>query len=697
MATAAGVLPLAPSYCIGVDVGGTFTDVVLSDGTHVWRAKAPSTHGHIGDGVIHGCELVASQAGLTLKNLLPSVERFGLGTTAVTNVIASRVGRRVGLITTAGFEDLVPIARVRRVPKDGWLVPPDTLVEREQIRGVLERVDRNGTVLQALDPETAVAAARDLVERENVEGIAVSFLWACVNPIHEAAAVLAIAAALPGLHVVSAAELLPVVREYERTTFALLNVYTASALDGVDLLVERLASLGLPNAPLLVHSGGGSISVKEGRSTPALLAESGPAAGVVGALAVCEAAGITNAVACDMGGTSFDMSIIRAGAATRRTRGELMGIWTALPMVDIESASAGGGSIGWADGMGLLRVGPRSAGAYPGPACYGRGGTQPTVTDALLVLGYLDPDRFLGGAMALDRDAARLACETLGKQIGTDTLRTAWGIREIALAEMTRSLRAEFARKGLDARSFAIVSLGGCGGLFNGEIAKGLGIRKMLAPELTSVLSAFGAATADIRRERTQALSLVIPGEPETLSRVAEALGRRIDADLDADGVAPDRRSIRYELDLRFMRQQWELTMPADDGFSATSQAAIADRFTDEYASRYGRGALMMGAPVELVALRVIGTGATTKPELTKREASEARETIAIGTREIYVDAAGTMIGRQVPQYDGDALAPGGEVAGPAIIDAPDTTIWVPEGCIARVDRHATLAIEILA
>lgn len=696
MATAFEAAAPLPRYCIGVDVGGTFTDVVLSDGVDVWRAKAPSTHGHIGDGVIHGCELVAARAGLAVSELMPMVERFGLGTTAVTNVIASRVGRRIGLITTGGFEDLVPIARVRRHPKDGWLVPPDSLVARECIRGVAERIDRDGAVLVPLDPTEAVAAARALIEQEGVEAITVSFLWGCINPAHEAAAVSAIREAWPDLHVVSAAELLPVVREYERTTFALLNSYTSTALDGVDGLVDRLTALGLTKPPLLVHSGGGSISVAEGRRMPALLAESGPAAGVVGALAICAAAGVADAVACDMGGTSFDMSIIRDGAATRRTRGELMGIWTALPMVDIESASAGGGSLGWIDGTGFLRVGPRSAGAYPGPACYGRGGIEPTVTDALLVLGYIDPARFLGGAMALDREAAVEACRRLGERIGVDAVRTAWGIREIALEEMARALRTEFARKGLDPRDFAIVSLGGCGGLFNAAIAQTLSMGRVLAPELTSVLSAYGAATADIRRERTRAFSGMLPTEPMALEQAAGVLARRIEADLAADGISPERRTIRYELDLRFMRQQWELAMTADDGFTTAAQQAIVERFTAEYARRYGQGALMMGAPVEVVALRVVGIGATTKPELAVH-ARRGAVAAAAETRMIHLDDGGDLTAREVPCFDGATLAAGQAIPGPALIDAPDTTIWVPPGCVARLDSHLTLDIEVTA
>lgn len=682
-----------PTYCIGVDVGGTFTDVVLSDGTTIWRAKAASTHGAIGEGVLEGCRLVATAAGFTLDTLLPRVERFGLGTTAVTNVIATRSGLRVGLVTTAGFEDLVPMARVRRIPKDGWLVPPDALVDRECIRGVKERIDRTGAILEPLDIAEVLAAARELVVQCGVEAIAVSFLWSCANAAHEQQAMKALAAAFPEVVLVSGAELLPVVREYERSTFAILNAYTARALDGLDALMAKLGGLGLRNAPLLVHSGGGSVSVQEGRRMPAILAESGPAAGVVGALAICHSAGVRNAVTCDMGGTSFDMSLIRDSIPARRSRGDLMGIWTALPRVDIESASAGGGSIGWRDSLGLLRVGPRSAGAFPGPACYGRGGIEPTVTDAMLVLGYLDPARFLGGKMVLDVDAARLACSRLGKEIGAEAERVAWGIREIALTEMSRALRAEFSRYGDDPREFSLVSLGGCGGLFNAEIADSLGLAGTLIPELSSVLSAFGSASADVRRERAVSLSRVMPVPEEELSEAIAALRARVESDLAADGIPPEARSVAVELDLRFARQQWELPMAVEGSLDHSAQSSVIASFKDEYARRYGQGALVSGAPIEIASVRVIGIGRTVRPVLGPVMRTVPGEARPYGARRILVDEGGVMVPREVPAYLMDELAAGQSLSGPALIDASDTTLWIPSAQRARVDDFMTLHV----
>ena len=686
-----------PAYCIGVDVGGTFTDVVLSDGTRVWRAKSPSSTTALGEGVIAGCRLVAQRAGMTLERLLPQVARFGLGSTAVTNVIAARTGRRVGLITTHGFEDLVPIARVRREPREGWLVPPDGLIERDWILGVAERVDRDGKILQALDSDEVVSAARTLLEKHQVEAIAVSFLWSCANPVHEQQALQAIRSANPGVPLVSGAALHPVVREYERTTFALLNAYTSGALSGIDELVDELQHLGLSRPPLLIHSGGGSISVAEGRRAPAVLAESGPAAGVVGALAVCRAEKIADAVACDMGGTSFDMSIIRQSEPLRRTRGNLMGVWTALAMVDIESVTAGGGSIGWADSMGFLRVGPRSAGARPGPACYGRGGINPTVTDALVVLGYIDPQHFLGGEMRLDCEAARNACARRGTQMGTDAIKAAWGIWEIAKVEMIRALRAQFAQRGLDPREFAIISMGGCGGLFNPLIAQELGVRRVLIPELTSVLSAFGAANADIRRERTRSIGMLLPAAGESLAVIATELTQTVSEDLAADGIAAADRTVTFEADLRFMRQQFELTIPCDPGFSAQAQDNLIMSFTSEYQRRYGQGALVSGAPVELVSLRAVGRGRTVRAELVHSSPSSISKTQQKRQRQIWVGDGSQVQPMNVDVLSSIDLRPGDVIQGPALLDGADTTIWIPPRVTARLSEHRTIDMEVMA
>lgn len=686
--------------CVGVDVGGTFTDAVLTDGERSWRAKAPTTPGRVGEGVLRAVTLAASRRGDGLETLLPSVRRFGLGTTAVTNVLASRTGRRVGLLTTAGFEGMLPLARGTRViDQDGWLAPPPAIVPRRCIAGVHERVDRHGRVLTPLDVDEVLTQVARLVDDEAIEALAVSYLWSFLNPVHESATVDAVARAHPGLPVVAGALLHPAIREYERTTYAALNAYVSGALGGIEELEADLRRLGLAVPVLLVHSAGGSITVAEARHQPLGLAASGPAAGVAAAVALARAGSIDRLVTCDMGGTSFDVSLVEHGEPARRTRGELMGVWTALSLIDVESIGAGGGSLGWVDARGMLRVGPRSAGAVPGPACYGRGGDRATVTDALVVLGYIDPGRFLGGEFPLDAGAAREACARLGEPLGLDAEETAWGIRRVALAGMAKATRARLASVGLDPRDHALLSFGGSGSLFTPEIARSLGARQVLVPELASVLSAFGAATTDVRRQRARSVLGRMPVDPDLVQKVADELAAAVHDDLGADGVAPGDRSVGFEADLRFAKQVFELPLPLGlpaGRADAASVERLLEDFRAEYATRYGKGSIVLGAPIELVGLRAIGTGRTVRATL-----AAPRPPVPGGTPAVPVAARSVQVGRgpngrtEVAVHLGAELCPGHLVTGPCLVDGTDTTVWVPEGAHGRVDGHGTLVMEV--
>ena len=692
-------IDLSRDVCVGVDVGGTFTDAVLTDGAGIWRAKSPTTSDDVARGVLAAVEIAATRAGSDLASVLPAVKRFGLGTTAVTNVLASRVGRRVGLITTKGFEELVSFARGRRVhDDDGWLTPPPDIVSPRRVMGVDERMDRDGNVIRPLDAKEVVAVARMLVEREGVEALAVSFLWSFRNALHEQQAIEALADALPEVPAVSGAALHPAIREFERTTFALLNAYTQGAFNGIDGLATDLATKGLRAPLLLVHSAGGSISVAEARRLPVGLAESGPAAGVSAAAAVARELGVESLVTCDMGGTSFDVSVVERGEPARRTRGELMGIWTALSLVDVESIGAGGGSIAWIDARGMLRVGPRSAGALPGPACYGRGGTEATVTDTLVVLGYVDPTRFLGGDMALDTDAATDACARVGAPLDLDAHEAAWGIRQLALAGMIKAVRSRLAARGLDPRTHALFSYGGCGALFTPNIAAALGSPRVLIPELASVLSAFGAATADVRRERLKAVLGQFPIDPAFVQKEAAELRAGVWDDLAADGIPEADRHVAFEADLRFRRQVWEIPVPLPDGpLTGEHMNALVDDFRAEYAQRYGRGSIVLNAPVEFVSLRAIGTGITLKASIDAMDLSSvARGTASepVGQRRVWIER-GRDGAVDVDVHSGDQLHPGQTVRGPAVIDGTDTTIWVPEMTTLEVSPHGTLVLEV--
>ena len=683
---------------LGIDVGGTFTDAVLTSGRRVWRAKASTSTTDLSRSVLDATTLVAERAGLTLEGMLQGVSRFGLGTTAVTNVLTAHTGVRVGLITTAGFEDSLPIAKGRRVNDGVWSVYPEPIVPRARIIGVPERIDRDGHVLVAFDPATAVEAAQRLISQSHCESIAISFLWSFKNPEHEIAAAAAVREAFPEVPVISGAECSPTIREFERTAYAVLNAYAVAAIPGIDDLSAALAGHGLRVPVLLVHSAGGVMTAPEARHAPITLARSGPAAGVAACLSMAKAARRRNVVACDMGGTSFDVAVITDQRIPRSTRTEVSGLLTSLPMVETESIGAGGGSIAWVDARGMLRVGPQSAGAYPGPACYGRGGTEPTVTDALLLLGFLDQARFLGGDMALDVKAAQDACTRLGEPLGLDAFECAWGIRRLAVEGMATAVRSRLNARGLQAADYALVSYGGCGALFTADLARTLGIKEVLVPELSSVLSAFGAATAELQRERVRSLACLLPGDVDALAKVADELRGQVEADLAADGVAAADRVVHFEADLRFYRQVWELTVPfGRTGVDAAGVDGLVRQFETEYVRRYGSGSKMLGAPVELVTLRAIGTAAGAPSGF----AATARRGVRAGTA---AEPAGrrrvrTMRAQRgwqnVATYDGPSLRPGHHLAGPALIDERDTTVWVPEGAAATVTRHGTIEIAV--
>jgi len=686
------------NLCIGIDVGGTFTDAVLTGAGEVIRAKALTTHGDPGRGVIAACELVAERLGVALDDLLPNVKRFGLGTTVVTNQIASRAGRRIGLITTAGFENIVPFSKLHWGSENGWLVTPPQIISRDRIIGVAERIDRRGEVITPLDETAVLAAATTLVESREVEALAVSFIWSVRNDSHEARAVRLIRERYPDLPVSSAVSLLPVVREYERTMFCLLNSYTSGALAGIDWLSEELARRGLSAPLLLIHSGGGATSVEEARQVPVSLAESGPAAGVGAAAMLAASCGVSEAITCDMGGTTFDFSVLSRGEPARRVRGDLMGIWTALRSVDVDSIGAGGGSIATINAFGALQVGPRSAGSMPGPACYGRGGTEATVTDALLVLGLLDEDTFLGGTMRLDREAAVGACAKLGEKLGLEPEAVALGIREVALAGMIAAVRGRLAKLGIDPRGKSIVSYGGCGSLFTPEIAAAIGASEVLISRNASVLSATGAATLDVRRERPRSVNATMPVDTGVLVNLLTELMTEIDGDLERDGIPVDEREYQLEGELRFNRQKWELAIPfrslkIDD----TVVAQLEADFREEYISRFGSGSLMPGARPDLSTVRAIGIGRTTKAAVaTSRESVErslGRSSTANGSRNILVDEARGRQPVKVVSYD--QVGRREQLCGPALIDGGDTTVFVPSTCTAQLHDNGTLIISV--
>lgn len=677
------------SFVVGIDVGGTFTDAVCSDGIHVWRAKSPTNPAKFSDGVIGACELLAKQLDLPPQAFMARVARFGLGTTAVTNVLATQRGRTVGLITTAGFEDHLHAMRGHRKSEDGWLVLGWNPVPRDAVRGISERIDRQGQVLSPLDIAEVQAAARSLVEDEGVDAFAISFLWSFRNPDHETRAVQAIKEIYPDIAVFSGADLNPVMREYERTTLAVLNAFTSDALDGVEELGHELERMGLTAPILLLHSGGGAITIAEARATPIALASSGPAAGAVAAGEVTMAHGLRNALCCDMGGTSIDVAVVEDGIPHRRQTAEIGGLITSQSAIDVESIGAGGGSMAWIDDRGLLRVGPQSARATPGPVCYGRGGTVPTVTDAMVLLGYIDPAAFVGGSMKLDVEAARDACAKLGAPIGLDAMETAYGIREIALAEMGKAMRARISSGGLDVRKYGVVAFGGSGSLFSTSMAQELDLQWVLTPSVASVLSAYGAASADIRRERTIAIDSLLAGAAPRANAAIAELSERANLDLEHQNVAVENRELVCEVDLRFFRQRNSLTLVIENGL--VQPDVLIQRFEQAYAKQYGLSGLTGETQVELSNVRVIGIGRTVRavlPRILDDRAAADGQPEPTATRSVHF---GKGRSEDIPVFNAEMLKAGDRIAGPALLDKADTTLWAPHRSYVTVEGNGSL------
>jgi N-methylhydantoinase A len=682
-----------PTYAIGIDVGGTFTDCYVSDGRRGWRGKAPTTPEALGDGLLAALDVAAADVGMPLAALLADTARFTLGTTAVTNCLAQGNGLRTGLLVTEGFGDLWPMARGHRLGIDGMNHPLPVLVPRRRIGEVPERIDRDGRIVRPLAEDAVASVVDRLVRTEGVQSLAVCLLWSFRNPLHEQRVAAIVAARHPGLHVSCSAELFPVIREYERMTTTVLNAYTARACGAfLDAVEGRLRAAGLRVPIAVMQSAGGTFTPADARAKPILLAQSGPVAGVAGAQAVGGRLGIPDLLTGDMGGTSFDVAVIHGGAPERRTRAELFGLWTGMSTVAVDSIGAGGGSIAWADARGALRVGPRSAGAEPGPACYGRGGTEPTVTDALVVLGLLDPGRFLRGRIVLDGESAFAALARLGRAVGLRPEATACGVYRLAREQMTLAVKTVLVARGLDPRRYAFLSYGGCGALFAAPLARALGIRRVVVPRLAAVFSAFGAATAEPRREAVCTLFRPLPVDVAEMRACCDRLADEARTAMTAAGVPAADVTVVHEADLRFRRQTWEVTVPLAR-VDADGVGGLAAAFRALYASLYGTGALVAGTPIDLVNCRAIATPAPPAPSDSAPPPPPRTGATPRGARPIWLPGTERMA--RVPVYDGEALVAGAAFVGPGLVERPDTTILVDERDRVTVEDGGDLSIEV--
>ena len=649
---------------LGVDVGGTFTDLVAAVDGRVLTAKVPSTPADQSVGVMNG---------IRASRVDPAdVAAFAHGTTVATNALLERGGARTALVTTEGFRDVLEIARQNRPSLyDLARDRPPALVPRDLRFTVRERMGAEGELVP-LD-EASVREVVDAVKTAGVEAVAVCLLFAFLHPEHERRVGDALRAALPGVHVSVSSEVLPEFREYERFATTTADAYLAPRLAAY---LERLAGnaldAGLP-APLVMQSSGGVAEIDEAARLAAACVLSGPAGGVVGAAHVAGASGYRDVLTFDMGGTSTDVAPVVDGSVSTTTESVVAGVPIRFPMVDVHTVSAGGGSVAWVDEGGALRVGPRSAGADPGPAAYGNGGEEPAVTDANLFLGYLQDGATLGGEVVLRAGLSRGALDRVGSRLGMDTLATALGVVQVANAEMVRALRVISVERGLDPREFALVAFGGAGPVHACAVAEELGMRTVLVPRASGVLSALGLAISDLRRDYVRPfLAACRDVDPATLAEPFRELERLGSADLEAP-------AFHRRADLRYRGQAFELTVDADD------LEELEPRFHAAHERRYGYR--MEDQVVELVNLRLTATVPGEKPELTERRAERA---LRNSPRRANFD--GEWI--EVPVLDRREMGVGSELQGPAIVEFPEATCVVRPGWEGRVDEAGTLVLE---
>jgi N-methylhydantoinase A len=691
-------------FTVGIDIGGTFTDtVVMDDAGELTTYKSPTTPAQLIDGFLANVRLAAELEGLEVRAFLEQVDRIAHGTTAATNAYLERRGAKVALLATRGFEDVV--FQQRMMGMTAGLSPseltdysrravPEPLAPPRLVFGIRERVDYQGKAIGPLREEDVHAAADRLAE-EGVEAVAVCFLWSFKNPEHERRTAEILRERLPDLYISTSAELIPRLGEYERTATTLVNAYLGPAIASyTETLESRLTEEGSTSRVLLLDSSGSVMSPREATRQPVRLLLSGPSGGVTASRDLGARLGHRNIITFDMGGTSADVGLIVDGVPLRRHDVVFEKYHLLQPMADIRAIGAGGGSIARVEGR-YVRVGPESAGADPGPVCYGRGGTRPTVTDADLVLGIIDPAHFLGGRLALDVDAARAAIdEHVARPLGLSVLEAAAGIKQIVDAKMADLLRTVTIQQGHDPRSFVLYAFGGAGATHAPAFALDL-VDEMVVPATQSVHSALGAIASDLAY--SHAVS-----EPMRLARGgggAEADAARIEqlfaeleeqaaATLAEQGAAPADVQLERFVEIRFTRQTKELRV-AYPG----SVAPLLDEFLRQYAKRYGEESVPETAGFELVTFAVEARAALPRPELRVHEQAGPDASAALlGTREVWDPPARALVGTAV--YDGKELRPGNRIEGPAVVEYPGTTVALTSGQTALVDELLNLSIR---
>lgn len=677
---------------IGVDTGGTFTDIVAFDpvsGKLITR-KVSSTPENPAVAVLQGLQNILEQTGTSPK----TVDHLVHGTTVVTNAVLQGKWARTALITTAGFRDVLEIGRQNRPELYNFFVQkPEPLISRDLRFEVSERLDYRGKVLRPLD-ETAVMALAGKLQRTQVDSVAVVLLFSYLNPAHELRVREILTESLQ-LPIVLSCETSPEFREYERTATTALNAALVPIIDHYLQALERQTiELGIEKPWRIMQSNAGLTNTELARKMPVTLLLSGPAGGVEGARFVGAQTGFSNLITLDMGGTSCDVSLIHDGQSKLSGEGQIAGRPLRVPLVDMQTIGAGGGSIAWLDAGGALRVGPQSAGADPGPACYGRGGTAPTITDAQLLLGRLNPSTPLGDIPALDLGKAQVAMQTqIAKPLGMTLERAAAGVLVVADAHMERAIRLISVERGHDPRNFALLAFGGAGPLHAGALARHLDVPTVLVPHSAGVLSAFGLLSADVTHAFVQtAIQKAETLDWKQIHIIFRAFRLEAQRRLRVDGIGSEQMRFTPSLDVRYQGQSFELNVPVlDHTLREQDFGRIASDFHQIHRRRYGHAD--PGEPVEIVNLRLTAVGPLEKPAFHKQTPAK-RSPAPAHHRAVYFEETGWI--KTCPCYVRESLQNSMALRGPAILEGAESTVVIDPDQRLKVDPYGHLIIERL-
>ncbi len=675
---------------VGIDTGGTFTDLVAADldsGRYCYH-KVPTTTGDPARGILEGIADLLDQNKLARSDVAFLV----LGTTLATNAVLEGKWAATGVITTAGFRDVLELARQRRPHYFNLDIPkPMPPAARDCRLEVSERVAHDGSVVTPL-VEDDVRRAVEILKIKNVEAVAICFMHAYANADHEERARAVVKALWPEVYLCTSSEVLGEFREFERFSTATINASLMPVMDRTMLQFEQgVADLGIPHTPRVMQSNGGAVSPSAVRKMPVNTFFSGPAGGVIGAVGLSKQLKAPNLITFDMGGTSTDVCLIRDGEPAKKSERQMGGFPVRTRSLDIHTIGAGGGSIAWIDAGGLLKVGPQSAGAYPGPAAYGRGGVKATVTDANVTLGRLSPKSLLGGRMAMHPDKAHAAIDALAKSLGVDSVKAAAGVLEIINVNMMGAVRVISVEQGEDPRDFTLVAFGGAGPLHAADVARNMGMGKVLVPPRPGLLSAIGLLHADVRgdfsltrllRAESKNLKAFNAGFADLKQRGAEWLS----------GEGENKAKFEWFVDLRYFGQNFELIMPlANDRLTAVSLGRLTSAFHRRHKAFYGYD--MPAQPVEIVNLRLVVTAARSAPPPARAIKKTIKKQTLIEKRRVWFAETGFV---QTPVYQREQLPVGWRATGPAIIEQMDATTVVPPKASVQNDALGYLHVKLV-